>query len=239
MAVLNTASGEWVSPKSDEGVETFPAAMPVRAGQQIGLDIGGPGTVGVRPAAGAGYWYTSPPALIGESEVLQPEGEGPIEIAYNADFLPEPAVSGFSPAVGSATAPTPVTITGSNLLEVTRVDFGGTPASFQPGAESSLKVVAPPGTPGSVPVTVVTAAGGATAHAAFAYPAASAPICTVPNLSRRRLKVAKNGIHDAGCEVGKVKRKKGVTAKSGRVVRQSPKAGSVVAAGTKVTVKLG
>ncbi len=241
-AVFNSASGGQVSPQSDEGVESFPVVLPVRQGQQVGLDIGPLGTLGIKTTEGAAYWYTTPPPPAGASDVAQPEGDPDSEIGYNADFLPAPTVSGFSPAAGSATAPTPVTITGSNLLEVSRVDFGGTPASFQPGADSTLQVVAPPGAAGSsVPVTVVTAAGGATAHLAFSYPAApaSAPTCTVPKLSHRKLRAAKKGIRGADCKLGKVRKKKGVTAKSGRVVKQSPKPGSVVAVGTKVTLKLG
>ncbi len=234
--VINTGSSPYVVPQEEEGVETFPAALTVRAGQQLALDIAG-GTVAVRPTADSSYWYTSPPALIGASEVLQPEGESSTEIGYDADFLPAPTVSGYSPTVGSTTTPTPVTITGSNLLEVTRVDFDGTPASFQPGAESTLRVLAPPGVAGnSVPVTVVTPAGASTAPVPFAYPA---PICTVPKLVHRRLKAARKGIRGAHCRIGKVWGVEGVTTATGRVLKQSPKPGTVGTAGTKVSLKLG
>jgi beta-lactam-binding protein with PASTA domain len=43
----------------------------------------------------------------------------------------------------------------------------------------------------------------------------------------------------ADCKLGKVTKKKGVTTKTGKVVKQSPKVGRTAPAGSKVTVTLG
>jgi hypothetical protein len=71
--------------------------------------------------------------------------------------------------------------------------------------------------------------------------AAPAPVasCKVPKLGGKKLRVAKKQLGAADCKLGKVKKKKGVTAKSGKVVKQSPKAGTVETAGSKVSLKLG
>ena len=63
--------------------------------------------------------------------------------------------------------------------------------------------------------------------------------CKVPNLKGKRLGGARKSSLGAGCKLGKVTKKKGITARSGKVAKQSPKAGTVRAAGTKIKVVLG
>jgi hypothetical protein len=70
-------------------------------------------------------------------------------------------------------------------------------------------------------------------------PVAPVPTCKVPKLMGKKLKAAKKAIRAADCKVGTVTKKKGVTAKTGKVVRQSPKVGTSKAAGSKVSFKLG
>lgn len=65
------------------------------------------------------------------------------------------------------------------------------------------------------------------------------PSCTVPKLTGKKLKAAKKKIRAAHCKVGHVGKKKGVTAKTGKVVKQSPKPGTVRGAGSKVAIRLG
>jgi beta-lactam-binding protein with PASTA domain len=87
-----------------------------------------------------------------------------------------------------------------------------------------------------VDITVI-ALGGTSAVTAidrFTYTA-----CTVPNLNAKKLKAAKKKLKKAGCGVGKVTRPAGVSAKSGKVVKQGPKPGKKLAPGTKVNVTLG
>lgn len=63
--------------------------------------------------------------------------------------------------------------------------------------------------------------------------------CKVPGLGGKKLKAAKQAIRSAGCKPGEVSKRKGATAKNGKVVGQSPRAGRKVAAGTAVKVTLG
>ncbi|MFT3863080.1 MAG: PASTA domain-containing protein [Solirubrobacterales bacterium] len=63
--------------------------------------------------------------------------------------------------------------------------------------------------------------------------------CTVPQLKGKKLKGAKKSLEKADCKLGKVTRSDGVTTKTGKVVKQRPKAGTVRKAGFKVAVKLG
>jgi Mg-chelatase subunit ChlD len=63
--------------------------------------------------------------------------------------------------------------------------------------------------------------------------------CKVPNLKGKKLAGARRISLAAGCKLGKVTKKKGATTRSGKVVKQSPKAGTVRAAGTRVKVVLG
>jgi beta-lactam-binding protein with PASTA domain len=68
----------------------------------------------------------------------------------------------------------------------------------------------------------------------FAYTA-----CTVPKLKGRKLKAAKKKLKHSDCKFGKVKRIHSGAKKKGKVVAQTPRAGRVLPAGSKVSVKLG
>jgi PASTA domain len=63
--------------------------------------------------------------------------------------------------------------------------------------------------------------------------------CVVPKLKGKTLKAAKKRARKAHCRIGKVKLLAGVTAKTGKVVKQKPKAGKVKAARTRIAVTLG
>jgi hypothetical protein len=71
-----------------------------------------------------------------------------------------PVVSKLAPKTGPAAGGTSVTITGSGLTGTASVSFGSTPAAgFQVNSSSSISAIAPPGTSGTVDVTVTTPAG--------------------------------------------------------------------------------
>jgi hypothetical protein len=86
---------------------------------------------------------------------------------------PAPTIANLSPQTGSASGGTSVTITGTNLgtAATATVSFGGTTVSPSSDDGSTLVVAAPPGTPGSVTVSVTTAGGSATAAQPFFYTA--------------------------------------------------------------------
>ena len=65
------------------------------------------------------------------------------------------------------------------------------------------------------------------------------PRCTVPKLRGSRLKAAKAKLRNANCKVGKITKRNGVTAKTGKVVKQKPKPGTMLPPGTSVALALG
>lgn len=88
----------------------------------------------------------------------------------------DPKIDAVTPASGPANGGTQVTITGHNLGCVTQVDFGNVPAvdaSNNPvlldcGTTDTVTVTAPPGTVGTVPITLHTVESDATAGATAA-----------------------------------------------------------------------
>jgi len=94
---------------------------------------------------------------------------------------------------------------------------------------------------------VATDAAGATAQAqvAVAYspppppppppsPLAPPVTCKVPKTKGMKLNAAEKALRRAHCTVGKVKRHKSRTVRSGRVMSTTPRAGRVLKAGTKI-----
>jgi hypothetical protein len=187
----------------------------------------------------------------------------------NADGATIPTLSGITQPA-AAPAPAPVIehldrgtsdAAGGALLEITGAGFsGGTVVRFGETLATTtvlrydrLRVVIPPHAPGTVTLTVQTAAG-TSAPAAFTYlapakpqPQASPPAgqpdqasaggCVVPRLHGRRLHGARRALHKAGCRLGSVRhttRRKGP--RHAKVVAQSMRAGTRLPAGAAVDV---
>lgn len=220
------------------GLQAFPAAVPIQAGDAIGLDISKGDKVGVYfgdPADVAAAWV--PPIADGATQPYL-EAQKELEVPFNAVVQPAPTLTAISPASGSIKGGTAVTVAGTDLANVSGVSFGGVPAtSFTVASEGQLSAVAPPTKKaGAVDVTVTTVAGTTPVVATdkFTYKA-----CVVPKLNGKKLKAAKRKLKKASCKLGKVSRHKGVTSKTGKVVKQSPKPGKQLAPGSKVKVTLG
>lgn len=222
---------------SNTGLQTFPTNLPIQAGDVIGLDNSNTSDkIGVAASPGAlfGAWV---PQLADGSTQPPPETASNAEIAYNAVVQPAPTLTAISPTSGSIKGGTAVTVTGTDFANVSGVSFGGVPAaSFAVASEGQLTAVAPAGKTGAVDVTVTTIAGTTPVTAAdkFTYKA-----CVVPKLNGKKLKAAKKKLKKASCKLGKVTRHKGVTDKTGKVVKQHPKPGKQLAPGSKVKVTLG
>ncbi len=156
-------------------------------------------------------------------------------VGFNAQVLPAPVVSGTSEKSGSIKGGTKLTITGTDLARTTAVSFGSVPAkSFAIASETEISAVAPASKKiASVPVSVTTPAGTATAIQVFTYEG-----CKVPNLKGKKLKQAKKRAKKSDCRIGKVKLLGDATKKTGEVAKQNPKAGKLLAPGSKVSVKL-
>ena len=151
-----------------------------------------------------------------------------------ANRLPPPVITSIIPNSGSIKGGTTVRIVGQ-YLSATSVSFGGRPAArFTVNSPTQITAVSPPrSVPGVVAVTVTTAGGNSAAVAPdeFTYIA-----CVVPRLKGKTLRQARKALKHADCQLGKVKPKGQTT---GHVKTQSPKAGKVLAPGSKVQVKLG
>lgn len=240
-------------PAEWSAVEGFPADLPIRAGQLIGLELEDQGSNiqwGLSP--GAAPVLLEPSIADGEAAAPPPwwgERGGWIREAvwpFNAEILPAPEIAGVSPAQGPPAGGSQVAITGEDFARVTSVSFGSTEASYVVNSESQLTATVPAGPAGSsVPVSVVTAAGRAEAPADYVYEPSQTrtgptPVgCNVPRLKDRRLKGARRMLSRHGCQLGPVKRRHHATVRSGRVKRQSPPPGTALPSGGRVEVTLG
>ena len=70
-------------------------------------------------------------------------------------------------------------------------------------------------------------------------PPPSQPKCKVPRVIGMRLAVARKKIANANCNTGRVRRARSRKTQVGKVLSQSPKAGSVRTRGTKVNLVIG
>jgi hypothetical protein len=218
------------------GLQTYATALPIQAGDAIGLDVTKTTELGVAEQPGAQYGGWIPPILEGNSEPYITEPSAMFELGFNAEVQPAPTITALKPASGSITGGTSVTITGTDFEGTTAVSFGATPAkSFTVASEGQITAMAPASkTLAKVPLTVTTIAGTATSPSTFSYSG-----CKVPKLSGKTLKVAKKKLKKADCKLGKVTKLKGASAKTAKVTKQSLKPSKVLAPGAKVNLKLG
>jgi sugar lactone lactonase YvrE len=122
----------------------------------------GSGTVDVRVTTGNGTSIVAPAD----------------KYAYTSDST----VSALNPSSGPAAGGNTVTITGTTLSNASAVSFGGTPAtSFSVLGPTQIGAVAPPGTAGTVDVTVTTPGGTSVTNPGDEYTYVAAP--TVSGLS--------------------------------------------------------
>jgi PASTA domain-containing protein/List-Bact-rpt repeat protein len=86
---------------------------------------------------------------------------------------------------------------------------------------------------------VVSMTGNRSATATFSAPPLAPPSCKVPRLVGLALKTARTKIVRAHCRVGKITKKRVAGKKRGRVVGQSPRAGTRLKAGARVSLAVG
>jgi hypothetical protein len=220
---------------SGTGVQTFNANLPIRAGDLIGIDpTKDTDMIGVASVPGASYGFIFPPPFDGSTVAPSGTTDGQ-EIALSAEVQPAPAVTSISPASGSITGGTIVTITGTNLGGTSSVKLGATPATgFTVHSDTQITAVAPPSTTlGSVDLTATTLAGTSTTVSddRFTYEG-----CVVPKVKGKTLKRSRSALRQADCKVGTIRHRKG---KRGKVIKQNPKPGKILPPETKVNVTLG
>jgi hypothetical protein len=228
-------------------IDTYPVAIPVQAGDILGVTLPAEGTTSCHVETELeGDVITYKEGNVGpggiaafrEPFVEAPELEGAgafhgSRINLSATLLPPPTIAALSPVSAPITGG-PVAVAGANFADVTGVSFGSVSVPFTVSSEGQITATAPASaTLGAVPVMVTTAAGVATAPAPFTYVG-----CAVPKLQGKKLKGSKKVSAKFDCKVGKVTKRRGATAKTGRVVQQKPAPGKILAPGTKINVTL-
>lgn len=222
-----------------EGLEEFATNLKIQAGDLIGVDPSNASDkIGVADVSGASYATIFPRPTDG-SVVPPAEAINGKEIELSALIQPEPEVTLVSPPFGSVTGGTIVTITGKNFTQASEVKFGTTAAaSFKVDSDTEITATTPKVLrPGQVEVAVTTFAGTNpnTHFDDFVYTA-----CVVPKVKNHTLKVAKSMLRRAGCKLGHVKKVTAPKPKQvGKVLKQAPKPGKVLAPGSRVRIQLG
>jgi len=222
-----------------QALQTFQTNLKIQAGDLIGIDpTSGEDKIGVAEVSGAGYASIFPTPF--EGSVVAPSGTvGGKEIELVAEIQPQPEVTLVSPPFGPVTGGTVVTITGKNFTQASEVKFGSTPAtSFTVDSDTEITATAPKALrPGKVDLTVSTFAGtnSNTRYDDYVYTA-----CVVPKIKKHTLKVAKSQLRRAGCKLGHVKKVVAAKPKEiGKVLKQAPKPGKILAPGSRVRIQLG
>jgi hypothetical protein len=225
-------------PLTSGALNIFPVSIPVQAGDLIGQHTPSKATAPTAclfQTANTGDKIQYREGDVGVGGTFAPDSDGEEErLNISATVLPPPVTSGLSLTAGSIAGGAQVGIAGLNFASVTGVSFGSTPVAFTVPTEGQIVATAPPSaTLGAVPVTVTTAAGIATAPQTFTYEG-----CQVPKLGGKKLKASKKKLRKADCKVGNIKKRGDATAKTGKVVKQNPKAGAILLPGAKVKVTL-
>ncbi len=259
LRVISPTGPEWTAvgksvpeTPTTTGLERFATDLPIEAGDTVAIEpTSTTDTIDGAIGNGGEFTYFFPTLEVGAT--APPALTEGAELAFNAEVLPPPTITSLGTTSGPTAGGTFVTIEGSGFTEVKGVTFGSAAAPFTVVSENQITAVSPPASAGAVSVTVTTDAGTATAAQGFIYTAAPNPgptsnptpigaparACKVPSLAGKRLKPAKKELDKADCKIGAVSKKKGVKTTTGKVVGQSPKAGSSKVAGTKVNVRLG
>ena len=220
---------------TSKSLQEFPAALPIKAGQQIGLDLPAAGSsLAYLNLAGTSIGYWNPALASGETRAPKSTTLG-FQLLFNADVQPPPGITAIGPGVGPIRTANAVTISGHDFTGASTVAFGSAPAtSFSVLSDTQIAAVAPPSAKiVSVPVSVTTVAGTATSPGKYEYQG-----CKVPQLRGHRLKASKKQLRAKDCRVGKLTKRRGATAKTGKIVKQVPKPGTVAAPGTKVKLTI-
>ena len=134
-------------------------------------------------SSGTSITAISPPGAPGtvSVSVTTPGGTSPTAGAGVFTYIAAPTVTGVSPGSGPDSGGTAVTITGTGFTGATAANFGSASATgVNVLDDSTITATAPPGSAGTVDVTVIGPAGtsAATSADSFTYVAASAPSVT-------------------------------------------------------------
>lgn len=222
----------------DEGLQTFSTNLKIKAGDLIGIDpTSAEDKIGIAETSGASFASIFPTPFDG-SIVAPSETFSGKEVELSAEILPVPEIASITPSFGSVTGGTLLTITGKYLNNASAVEFGSTPAaSFSVVSDTEITATVPKVMrPGKVDVSVTTLAGDNTntRYDDFTYTA-----CVVPVIKGKTLRKAKTTLRRSGCKLGHVKKVEAPKKKVGKVLKQTPRPGKILAPGSRVRVNLG
>jgi IPT/TIG domain/Divergent InlB B-repeat domain/PASTA domain len=110
--------------------------------------------------------------------VTTPSGTSPTTAADEYTYVATPALTEVSPASGPTPGGNTVELTGTDLGEAKKVEFGSTPAVILEDTPTKIKVKAPVHPAGVVDVTVTTAGGSSAPVAASKYTYVAVPAIT-------------------------------------------------------------
>jgi hypothetical protein len=251
------------------GKEGFSDAVPIAVGQRFGVGImSGGGEIGIREPTGSNVDAWTPNPFLNETKTPS-QTFANTEILANVKIQPAPSVESVTPAAGPVDAENTVTIKGHDFLDIHTVSFGSFGSIFEVLSETELVAHPFGFDPGPVSLTITAGAGTVNLPSAFTFepapgsggtttippvtvPSPIAPVqidpitfpkepaeCHVPKVKGKTLKQAKPILLAAHCKLGTVTRRRGVSAKSGKVKTELPPAGARAQPGTKVQIRLG
>jgi hypothetical protein len=220
------------------GLQTFETNLKIQAGDLIGIDPTSENDeIGVKVESGASYASIFPSPFEGTINAPSKTFAGE-EIELSAEVQPAPEIASITPSFGPVTGGTVLTITGKNFTQTSAVQFGTTPAaSFTVNSDTQITATAPAVLrPGQVDLSVTTFAGqnANTRFDDYVYRA-----CVVPAIKNKTLRRAKTLLQRSGCKLGHVKKVEAKAKKEGKVLKQTPRPGKILAPGSRVRIKLG
>ena len=223
-----------------EGLQTFSTNLKIQAGDLIGIDPSNDtDEIGIAVTSGASYASIFPTPFDG-SIVAPSETFSGSEIELSAEVQPQPEITSISPPSGSVTGGTLVTITGKNLSGTTSVKFGASSGGQLHGRfrhrnhrhrseQRSNRAKSTSARPPSRGRTSTPASTTSSTRPAW---------CRA--LKNKTLKKAKTLLRRNGCKLGHVKKIDVPKPKKvGKVLKQAPKPGKVLAPGARVRINLG
>jgi hypothetical protein len=169
------------------------------------------------------------------------------EAATAVEFGGRPAQTFTVDSDGQVTAVAPPGGLGSSVDVTVTTPAGKTPATAaalfayaEPEPEQEVETPNGGGSGGAGSITTPAPSTSSTSSPpGTAEPGPAAPRCTVPKLLGHKLAVAKEKLKAADCRIGTVKKANGASTTTGKVKSQSPQPGKVLAARSKVGVRLG
>lgn len=168
------------------------------------------------------------------------------EAATAVEFGGKPAQSFTVDSDGQVTAIAPPGGLGSSVDVTVTTPAGKTPetaaalfAYAEPEPEHEVETRNDGGSGGGSNATPAPSTSSTSPTGGPAKVGPPAPRCTVPKLLARKLAAAKKKLKAADCRIGAVKKTNGVSTTTGKVKSQKPKPGKVLAARSKVGVRLG